>query len=505
MATDNPRPPGDKELVVRGIAWTSGYRVFASLAQFGAMLVLVRIIPPAEYGRAGAIVGLLTLVNIFSCGVFINQALQLRDGEEPNWSLHWRAGFWLQAVLFVVTNALATALWFSPDHRSIAPLMHLASLGLLFEGASSLRGAMLRRAMAFRRIRILDGIGKLASILVMLSLGVAGWGAFAIVLGANVVPAVPGAVDLLLVKRWRPDAGWFRFPDWREYKPAIKFGLQQSGSGLLHALRGALEAFVFPGRLGFVSLGLLQRAQALFGSTVGQANGIFAETVYPLLPRHASNRARYSKIATRFLQVVCMVVIPGAVFVGWQGKALLRLLYGQKWIAADPLILPAVLIGAGLCLFASGYKVLLAKTELRRCFALDIAGALLTAPMILIVVLGGDTVVYAWALAAGQLSAAAVAIAVAAPLFEPRWVRAVFLPPVSSAAIAFLSVHFVFELDRLPLGAAVVVRAMLFAVIAALTVRLLFPDVMTLAMRGVPGGERLSKWLRLPPEMVVEP
>ena len=216
MATNNPPSPGGpggRELIVRGIAWTSGYRVFAGLAQFGAMLVLVRVIPPAEYGRAGAIVGLLTLVNTFSCGVFFNQALQLREGEEPNWSLHWRAGFWIQAVLFVVTNALATALWFSPNQRSIAPLAHLASLGLLFESASSLRGAMLRRYMAFRRIRILDGISKIASILVMLSLGLAGWGAFAIVLGANVVSAVPGAVDLLLVKRWRPDTGWFRFED----------------------------------------------------------------------------------------------------------------------------------------------------------------------------------------------------------------------------------------------------------------------------------------------------
>lgn len=508
MATNNPRSrggPGDKGLVPRGIAWTSGYRVFASLAQFGAMLVLVRVIPPADYGRAGAIVGLLTLVNIFSCGVFINQSLQMRDGEEPNWSLHWQAGFWLQAVLFVATNALATALWWSPNHRSIAPLAHLASLGLLFESANSLRAAMLRRNMAFRRMRIVDGIGTFASILVILSLGLAGWGAFAIVLGANVVPAVPGAIDLLLVKRWRPDTGWFRFPDWREYKPAIKFGLQQSCSALLHALRGALETLVFPARLGFASLGFLQRAQALFGSTVGQVNSIFAETVYPLMPRQAWDRERYSKIATHFLQVVCMIVIPGALFVGWQGKALLRLLYGQKWLAADPLILPAVLIGASVCLFTSGYRVLLAKTELKRCFALDVAAALLTVPTILTIVLGGDVVVYAWALAAGQLAAATVAIAVASPLFEPGWLRTIFFPPVTSAAIALLSVHFVSASDSLPLSGAVVMRAILFAVVTALVVRVLFPDVLTLAMRGVPGGERLGKWLRLPEQMAVEP
>ena len=182
----------DFAIRVKGIAWTTGYRVFAMLAQFGAMLVLVRIIPPEEYGRAGAVVGVLTMLNVLSCRAFVSQALQLPEGEEPDWTMHWRAGFWLQATLFVVTNAIAGGLWFLPSHRSIAILLHLASLGAVFECPSALRSTMLQRALDFPRLRILDGISKAFSILTMLSLGVAGFGALAIVAGANVVPAIPG-------------------------------------------------------------------------------------------------------------------------------------------------------------------------------------------------------------------------------------------------------------------------------------------------------------------------
>ena len=64
MATNNPHLPTDKGIILKGIAWTTGYRVFATFAQFGAMLVLVRIIPPEEYGRAGAVVGVLTMLNV---------------------------------------------------------------------------------------------------------------------------------------------------------------------------------------------------------------------------------------------------------------------------------------------------------------------------------------------------------------------------------------------------------------------------------------------------------
>ena len=149
-----------KDIILKGIAWTTGYRVFATFAQFGAMLVLVRIIPPEEYGRAGAMVGVLTMLNVLSCRSFIAQALQLPEGEEPDWTMHWRACFWLQATLFILTNAIASGLWFLPSHRSIAILLHLASLGVLFECPSAMRSAMLQRALDFPRLRILDGISK---------------------------------------------------------------------------------------------------------------------------------------------------------------------------------------------------------------------------------------------------------------------------------------------------------------------------------------------------------
>jgi O-antigen/teichoic acid export membrane protein len=242
---------------------------------------------------------------------------------------------------------------------------------------------MLQRALDFPRLRILDGISKALSILTMLSLGVSGFGAVAIVAGANVIPAIPSAFDLLFVHRFRPRSGWFKFLDWRRYKASLLFGFQQSWSGLLQSLRGALEAAVLPLQLGFAALDLLQCAQSLFLSTVGQ------------------------------VQVVFWIVLPGAIFVGWQGKAVLRVLYGERWIAADPLIAPGAAIGAALCVFGAGYNILLAKTELKRCVVLDITVALATAPVILTVVLGGDMVVYAWALAAGQLVAAFVAIGMA--------------------------------------------------------------------------------------------
>ncbi|HTC23002.1 MAG TPA: hypothetical protein VK688_01565, partial [Gemmatimonadales bacterium] len=55
-----------RRLLARGIAWNTWYHLFGTALALGAMMILVRIIPPAEYGRFGAALGLLALLNSFN-------------------------------------------------------------------------------------------------------------------------------------------------------------------------------------------------------------------------------------------------------------------------------------------------------------------------------------------------------------------------------------------------------------------------------------------------------
>jgi len=487
-------------LVLRGVAWTTVYRVVEVLASFAAMLVLVRVIAPAEYGRAGAVVGLVTLLNAFSCSLFMGAALQLPDDVEPDWSLHWSAGFYIQLVVSAACQLVAGVCWFYPAYRQIAPLVHLAGIGILLDWPNWLGGVMLRRAMNFRRLEILNGVATFMSLGVTLAMGVAGGGAYAIVLGGNVARALPFGADLLLVRRWRPAAGWWRWPDWNAYRPALRFGFQQTGSALLHGARGALEAAVLPGLLGYAALGLFNRAQALFAATVGRVGGVLVETVYPLMPRYAANLESYPRRATLFLQVVCLCAVPGAVYVGLEGTALSRLLYGERWIAADPLILPCALLGVGQVVLLTASGILLAANRLKACFLLDVTAAVLSVSMIGVAWTAGGLHAYTWAAAAGALVAAAVALYSAAPLLADGWLRTVLLPPMLSSAAGVILIMALQSLwAPYPAIGRLVASGSVFALGSALTLRAIFPSSLTAVLSRIPGGERVCGCLRLRP------
>ena len=488
-----------RQLLARGIAWNTWFQLGEMSLGLGAMMILVRIIPPAEYGRFGAALGLLTLLNSFSFAGFAAQALQLPDGREPDWSLHFSAGFYIQMSLMLLCHGLAGLCWLAVDYRAIAPLLHVAAFGLVLDWPAQLWAAMLRRQVDFRRLKLVLACTTTLKLLVTMIAGLAGGGAYAIVLGANVVTPIPLAVDLLLVRRWRPQPGWWRWPDWIHYGPALRFGLQQAGSALLAGARGIVESAVLPGAVGFVAIGLLDRSRALFASTIGRGGQVLIETGYPLLPRYAGDPKLYARHAALFCQILLLVLVPGALYLGLEGPALSRVLYGERWIAADPLLWPAAVAGLGLGLSGAGSGVLLGASRLRTCFVLDVLAAAVFVPVIAVAWAQGAIVAYAWTVASGQLAVGAVALVVASTTLKIHRIHSVVIPPAVSSLLATGVVLIVQQsgvvsalLPRLGLATC------LYLLTTAVSLRCLFPAPLTVILSRAPGGERMSGWLRLP-------
>jgi O-antigen/teichoic acid export membrane protein len=493
-----PSRPSRQLLVFRGLAWTTLYRLFETLASFAGMLVVVRILSPSDYGRAGAIVAILVVVNAFSCSHFMSQGLQLGDDAEPDWRLHWSAGLYIQGSLSIACHLVAAVCWFSAVYRPLAPLMHLAALGILLDCPNQLALAMLRREMNLRRIHVLNAIATMGSLLVTATVALAGGGAYALVLGANVIRGIPFGLDLLVVRRWRPGPSWWRWPMWRAYRAPSRFGLQQASSALLYGFRGFLEVVALPGALGYSAIGVLGRAQALFTTTIGRGADIMTEAVYPLLPRYAGDSTQYARKGTLLWRSMCLFAVPGALFIAIEGTSLSRMLYGKRWIDADPLILPAVVLGLAHILFLTASSLLLGSNRLRTCFLLDLLAATTAAPAVAVVLLGGRLITYLWAVAVADAVAAFAAVACVSRQMTRGWISEVFGPPVLSsivAAIVVVGLHG-FWMTQSPIF-RVLMSGCTYLGVVAVVLRVMFPMTLKILLTVVPGGERLLNWLRL--------
>ena len=480
-------PDDRRQRLIAGLTWNVAYQAIEVALSFGAMLLLVRIIPPRDYGRAAAVVGILAMLNTLNAHLFYEQAIQLPEGDTPDWSLHWTFGFYLQTAMSIVCHLVAGVCWLIPDYRPLAKLLHLAAFGLWFEAANKLGPVMLRRELNFERLKIVAGCGMFARLTATVALGLAGGGAYAIVFGGNVIAGLPFAIDLLLVRRWRPDAGWWRRFDWTRYREARLFGLQRTATGLVGGVRDGLEAAILPGTLGFASIGLVNRAQALYGTTVGRLGIVFADTVYPFLPREKHDKARFASHATLYLQVMSFIAVPGAFFIGRYGALLSRVLYGSKWAAADPLIWPASIIALGLAAFAIASEILLAAGLLRECLTLDLVAAVSVVPALLAAWITHLALPYTWTLAGVQAAVALIALGRASHLLQRGWWR-ITAGPAIVVALAGLGAGWLLPLRAQRPAVQLVAQAAIFIVAGTLSMRILFGSVLERLLTRLPAG-----------------
>lgn len=501
-ASSSGMPAGGSDgsrLLVQGITWTAAYQVVNAALAFASMLILVRILDADDYGRAAAVTGILVLLGTFGSHLVVEHALQLPDGQEPDWQLHWTFGVYIQLVMSVVVNAVAGLCWLLPDYRPLARLLHIASIGFVFDAPAQMSATMLRRDLNLRRLRIVSGAGMLVRFVATTTLAIAGAGAYAIVIGSNVLPAVPSAFDLLVNRRWRPDAGWYRRLHWREHSAALTFGLQRAAANIVSSLRGAFEAAALPPPLGFAALGLINRSQALYTNTFGRVSAIVADSVYPFLPRSSNDPERYASHATMYVRVMLLISVPPALFVAEYGHLLSRALYGSKWVAMDPLIRPGALVSLSLAVLSIAATILIAAGRVRECVIYDTIGAVAAVPAIAIAWMTRQATLYSWACVAGEALVATAALWRAARLLRRDWMRTALLPPVVAAASALLMLRVIAPL----VGAAwpivdLIVLGSAFGAVCLLVLRVVFADALTALLIYAPGGDRLRQLARLP-------
>jgi O-antigen/teichoic acid export membrane protein len=501
---DQAGPPLENEddrrrAIVSGLTWGVMFQGIEVAMSFAAMLVLVRILPPVDYGRAATTAGVVAILGILNAHLFIGHALQLPDGETPDWSRHWAFAFYLQAALSLLCHAAAGVCWLMPAYRPIAKLLHLAAFGVLFDAANHLGATMLRRDLRLRRIKVISSIGIFVRILAIVGLGVAGGRAYAIVFGNNVLSAMPFAVDLFLVRGWRPDPGWWKLTGWRAYREAFKFGLQRTAGGLMGGLRDAAETAVLPATLGFTGIGLMNRAQALYSATLGRMTSVLADTVYPFLPRESRHPERYAQHATLYLQVTLLLAIPGAIFVGEEGRVISRVLYGTKWIAADPLIWPGALIGfaGAVCTAASG--ILLAAGSLRACLLLDAAALISIGPSLWLAWTGSGLLAYGWALACAQVVLAGLSLGWAGRLLTRNWFSTTIVPPTVAGAVAIAASEGIARLvEGYRPALQLTAMAAAFAFVMTAVLRIAFAPTLVALLSRLPSGARVQRLFGFP-------
>jgi PST family polysaccharide transporter len=334
------------------------------------MLVLVRLLSPADYGNMALAQSIIALLAVASFATLSGHARQLRDPEMVDWEAHFSAGAVVNGVLFCATLSLAWALSFTKHYRTAA--WPLAALAVIFpiEIFGTLRHRMLEVKHEWKRYRVLLMIGTYLGLGSGLAVALMGGGVWALVVQPPML-GLPAVVDLFWNGRWRPRWSW----SWDRYRETAIFGVNRMGSTAVIRIRQAVQQTVLAGVYDVGVLGIFSRSVGLATVTAGRIGAVAIDSLYTVVTRAEEGSPQFRRYAALVLRAVTWATVAAAVLLAVDAVDLVSLLYGTKWHAVAPLLPLAV---AGVALSGVGNaagSLLLANNALRTCLIVDTASA----------------------------------------------------------------------------------------------------------------------------------
>lgn len=457
--------------------------------QFAAMLLLVRLLSPEDYGSAALAQTIVGFIAVFSFGTLIQHALQVRNPDDIAWQDHFTAAVVINLTLVGVTLVVAWGLSQFPAYEKAAlPLIGLSSV-FIIEIGGSLRHRMLEARHDWKRFRILAALGSALALAVGVGIALSGGGLWALVVQPALFP-LPAAIDLLFVEKWRPNWSW----SWVRYKETATFGLNRMGAAAVLKGRQTFEQGLLSGAYDFAALGMFTRAQGLGTLIAGRVGNQATTALYPVLTRAEQGSPRFRKMAGVLLRGVCWTTVPSAMFLGLYAKGVVNIIYGSQWDTVSALLPYATTVVALGGISSATSNLLLANNQASGSLVLEVLNSAVTLVAAFVLIpIGIMSYLLALVAAAIIVLAAALYLLRMADGVDTVSIYFAFAPPLLVSVCAGMASKCISGAET-PIDLTIAFA--IFSVTYLFLLRLLCPLSMNELLQVLPGGERAIKLLR---------
>jgi O-antigen/teichoic acid export membrane protein len=306
--------------------------VLVLLSLAGGMIVS-RLLTPAQtgiYSVAAVLLGVAQVLRDFGVGQYL---VQERELNQAKLRAVLGASFlfaWPLAALLALLGFPLASFYREP---ALAPLLQLLSINFVLLPFSSVILPMLRRQMRFGAICAINLSHGLCGVLVSVTLAWHGFGFMSMAWGS-----VAATCSALLLSVWLspPEMPWL--PARAGIGEVIVFGAYATGGNLIDEAGAAAPDLVIGKMDGMDAVGIFSKAVGVLAVFHKAITNAVTPVVYPLYAEHVRGGDDVRDIYLRTVSYMTAFAWPFFACVAVMALPILRLLYGEQWDAAAPLI-----------------------------------------------------------------------------------------------------------------------------------------------------------------------
>jgi len=328
------------------VAWGSGA---VALLKVLVLVILTRLLGPADFGLVSAALVVITFSLNFSQLGLGPAVIQRPDLEDRHLSTAFYASIGLGVLVAAIVwvTAPLVAQFFRMDH--LTPIVRALALVFPITGVATVPESLLTRELRFKLLSNRDiyayGIGYGV---VGVLLAVLGWGVWALVL-AQLAQVVVRTAILLRAAPVRLTAR----PTWASFVELMDYGVGQSVSRVGVIMANQVDNLVVGRWLGAVPLGNYTRAYQLMQVPTRLLGDVLDKVLFPTMARVQDDSRRLTAAFLQGTAVLALMTLPVGVVAAVLGPELVSVAFGARWAG---LVAPFQVLSLGM-MFRTCYRM----------------------------------------------------------------------------------------------------------------------------------------------------
>lgn len=317
---------GMRRRAVRGGAVTGAGQALAFAIRFGATAILARQLVPADFGLVAIVAVVAGFVGMFTdAGLTIATVQQDRITHEQVSSL-----FWINAALGCLLAATLAALAYPIaavyEEPRLVGIAHVLSVTFVLAGLTVQHQALLRRAMRFKTIVVVNTGSLLLGAATGAGMAVAGYGYWSLV-GMAIATAIGKASLSWALTGWVP-GGMRRGSGVR---PMLRVGGDVLCFDTVNYFARNADNLLIGWYWGAGALGFYEKAYSLVIAPIAQINAPLSSVAIPALSRLKTERERYANFVLHAIQLQASIVVPIIILLTIYAHEVTRIWLGPGW------------------------------------------------------------------------------------------------------------------------------------------------------------------------------
>lgn len=320
-----------KQKTVHGLFWRLVERLGSQVVGLATTIVLSRLLSPSDFGTVAMLTIFLSISQVFVGSGFGSALVRKKDATPQDYNTIFYLSLGLSIILYGVLFVSAPYIADYYKQPILSVVLRISAISLVLNAAISIQGVMIARDLRFKESCKIGIIQSIVSGVIGISLALSGWGVWALV-WSSLIGSVCNLFTTWFLIRWRPM--WIF--SWASLKELWGFSGKMLASSLLDSIFTNLYGLII-GRVYTVSdLAFYNKGRGLPGLIMGTLDNAIGNVSYPVLAKQQHDVALLRNTMRRMITSSCFVVFPAMFGLAFCSKAVILILYGDKWLETVP-------------------------------------------------------------------------------------------------------------------------------------------------------------------------